>query len=222
MFEIHSTALTVHIAPLIESVGGHVGGCGPLHTLTGATHLCKPGTCGIIAGFYKNILGLNVVLGRGKVSILFDSGHLAPQSLVYKEDPRARAINAYDVQERSAYHIAIYIPDVEFQAAFKRAEAASLIYVNHRFEGGPPEFSSAATWEEACVAAQFRIKDLRYALVIQTVVSHSFIPPHTHTHPRSCSDPETNCLGLVLEHEIRNTKHKCFPFLAKDKIQSSM
>ena len=79
----------------------------------------------------------------------------------------------------------VYLGDEAFELAFQRCDAAGLVWVNPRFEGGPAEFASAATREEALRCGQFRLKDLR--------------------------DPGSGELCLVLEHEVRSTQHKSFP-----------
>jgi hypothetical protein len=66
-----------------------------------------------------------------------------------------------------------------------QADAAGLLWVNPRFEGGPPEFASAATVDDALTCGQFRVKDML--------------------------DPATQRVGLVLEHEVRSPNHKCNP-----------
>ena len=67
-----------------------------------------------------------------------------------------------------------------------RGRAAGLLFANARFEGGPPEFASALTWEEAEGAGQFRVKDLRGPAAGDEV-------------------------GLVLELEVRAPTHVSCP-----------
>lgn len=169
---------------------GHAGGSGSLLALACATMQVPPGAAGRLARFYEQTMGLAVEeeKGAGRVQVRFDSGQpgLVPQRLVFQEAEGAPPADAYETDERAAVHIAIYLPDeASFVRAFRRAEAAGLLYVNPRFEGGPAEFGSARTLDEALGCGQFRVKD--------------------------CVDPQTSELGAMLEHEVRFPQHKAFP-----------
>lgn len=97
-----------------------------------------------------------------------------------------RSQDSYGIVERARYHVCIYLPsEGDFEAAFRRADAAGAVFVNQRFLGGAPEFSSAVTWAEANACKQFRIKDMR--------------------------DPQSKRLVLALEHEVRSPLHRCCP-----------
>jgi len=147
-----------------------------------------PGKACAIGRFYEQILGLAVEEEAGRVAVRFESGRsgLPAQLLAFEEAADAPAADAYDVDEAAAVHIALYVRDeAAFVAAFERAEAAGIVYINPRFEGGPPEFASARTLGEAVAYGQFRVKD--------------------------CCDPATGRLGVVLEHEVRSPSHRAFP-----------
>ena len=75
----------------------------------------------------------------------------------------------------------------EFLDAFSRSEEAGALYVNPRFVGGPPEFASSASRQEAHDRGQFRIKDIR--------------------------DPKTRDLAIVLEHELDSCEYVCFKYV---------
>ena len=118
------------------------------------------------------------------VPFLSDAG---PQALIFCESEDAGPADAYDDCIQAQYHLALYLPSaVQFSRAFTRAEQLGVIYVNQRFQGGPPEFASSVTLEEAMASGQFRVKNL--------------------------VDPETGHLGLTLELEVRSPTHRCFPF----------
>ena len=122
--------------------------------------------------------------GAARCTVCFESG----QRLVFEEREDAPPHDAYDADPALAeYHLALYLPTAAaFQGAFDAAAAAGLLFANPRFEGGPPEFASALTWEEAEEAGQFRVKDLRGPAAGDEV-------------------------GLVLELEVRAPTHVSCP-----------
>eukprot|EP00441_Pelagodinium_beii_P032728 CAMPEP_0197627684 /NCGR_PEP_ID=MMETSP1338-20131121/6230_1 /TAXON_ID=43686 ORGANISM="Pelagodinium beii, Strain RCC1491" /NCGR_SAMPLE_ID=MMETSP1338 /ASSEMBLY_ACC=CAM_ASM_000754 /LENGTH=295 /DNA_ID=CAMNT_0043198473 /DNA_START=186 /DNA_END=1073 /DNA_ORIENTATION=+ len=186
------------IAQRLVSAGcGHAGGFGQLISMRRLVHSCRPGHAASIAGFYSKILQVEVRLESRRslqVAIVpFGKGSLE-QTLEFEENLDAPAACAYDEDESFKYHICMYLPADAFEAAFLRAEKAGLVWVNSRFEGGPPEFASPTSLAEVKSCGQFRVKDMR--------------------------DPSTGKCGLVLEHEIRSPTHKCFPM--KGAFSSSL
>jgi len=175
------------VADAITAAGSHADGTNTLVALSRVVHACRPGHAPIIAAFYRDILGIAVDVTAGAACVRFSAGgHLPPQELRFEENEDAPAPDAYDAEESAAVHLALYLPTQEaFEAAFDRCAAAGLVYVNERFEGGPLEFSSAHTREEAIACGQFRVKD--------------------------CVDPASGVKGLVLEHEVRSTAHRSCP-----------
>lgn len=83
------------------------------------------------------------------------------------------------------YHVCVYLEEAAWHTALARCEEAGLLYVNARFQSGPPHFASAADTAEALAVAQFRIRDL--------------------------VDPATGRILVVLEHEVRHPGHVCCP-----------
>ena len=141
-----------------------------------------------ISRFYSVVLGCPTRLlkdsaGLGCCEVIF----VGDQTLRYQEKRySAPPIDARDHDEAAAFHVCIYLTSASaFAEAFDRAQTAALLYVNPRFEGGPPEFASAATWDEALACGQFRVKDL--------------------------IDTTTREVALVLEHEVRSPAHRCCP-----------
>ena len=113
-----------------------------------AVHLIRPGMAPCIAAFWTQIIGCDATAtaAPARCTVAFASG----QQLVFEESDAAPPQDAYDTQERHAYHLAFYLPTAAaFQAAFEAAAAAGLLYDNPRFEGGPLEFASAVTWADA-------------------------------------------------------------------------
>lgn len=175
---------------------GHAGGSGAVLAMPRLVHPCRVGCADRIAAFYSEIMcadGVEVVTredGRRAAVVTFSGpGGAAAltQRLEFEEAEDAPPSDAYDHDEARRYHLAIYTADeAAFETAFRRAEAAGIVWVNERFEGAPPEFASPKTWAEAGVCQQFRVKDL--------------------------IDPRTKELGIVLEHEIRSPSHRCCPF----------
>lgn len=173
---------------LVSAGCGHAGGFQQLISMPRLVHRCRPGHAASIAGFYSRILQVQVCLekrGSLQVAIVPFGGGPLEQTLEFEESLDAPAACAYDEEEAFKYHICMYIPADAFEAAFLRAEAAGLVWVNSRFEGGPTEFASASSLAEARSCGQFRLKDML--------------------------DPSTGHCGLVLEHEIRSPTHKCYP-----------
>jgi catechol 2,3-dioxygenase-like lactoylglutathione lyase family enzyme len=151
--------------------------------------LCPIGRARIIASFFSRVLGVLVDYEEaGRATVRFESGKagLVAQQLVFEESADAQAADAYDRSEAAGVHLALYLPDAEsFAAAFGRVHAAGLLYINPRFEGGPPEFASAKSLEEALECGQFRVKD--------------------------CVEPDSGELGIVLELEVRYPAHSSYP-----------
>ena len=164
-------------------VGEHAGGSAGLVAMHTVTMPVPTGTAEAIGRFYSLVLGCVARFAKaGCCEVAFEG----QQTLRFEESADAPPVDAYDRNEAAAYHICIYLAsDAAFSAAFERARAANLLFINPRFEGGPPEFASAATWEEASACGQFRLKDM--------------------------VDVSTGSLGLVLEHEVRTPKHKSCP-----------
>jgi catechol 2,3-dioxygenase-like lactoylglutathione lyase family enzyme len=207
------------LADALATVRGHDGGAGPLLALTKATVAVRPGHAPRIAAFYRDVLGLEVEESAGRCAVRFEPAQraavdvtepdsasvgasagagLPAQSLEFEEHPDAPDADAYDRDEAAAVHVALYMPDAaSFEAAFRRAERAGLLYVNSRFEGGPPEFASAMSLEAALQLGQFRVKDCRA--------------------PAGAEDGggKVGPLGLVLEHEIRHPGHRSFPLVER-------
>lgn len=174
------------VPPGFAVAGRHAGGHGALVAMPSVMLEVKPGAAAVIADFYSRILCCAAACEQGPVgemcTVTFDQG----QTLVFKETEAAPPADAYDRDEASAYHVCVYLPTEDaFARAFGRASAANLLFVNQRFQGGPPEFASAATWDEALRCGQFRVKDV--------------------------VDESSGALALVLEHEVRSPAHKSCP-----------
>ena len=164
-------------------VGAHAGGWGKIVAMHSVTQLVRPGLAPCIAAFWTQIIRCDAAVTEGRCTVAFGSG----QQLVFEESANAPPPDAYDVQERHAYHLAFYLPTAAaFRAAFEAAAAAGLLYANPRFAGGPPEFASAMTWPEAHACGQFRVKELRGAAPNDEV-------------------------GVVLELEVRAPTHVSCP-----------
>ena len=187
--------------------GGHPGGCGQLVGMPRLVHFVRPGAAAHLFAFWTGVLRCEAALeaaavgsttaangappvaeaadaGAARCTVCFESG----QRLVFEEREDAPPHDAYDADPALAeYHLALYLPTASsFQGAFDAAAAAGLLFANPRFEGGPPEFASALTWEEAEEAGQFRVKDLRGPAAGDEV-------------------------GLVLELEVRAPTHVSCP-----------
>lgn len=168
-------------APLsFEVAGQHTGGHAGLVAMPTAVLRVPAQTVLALARFYSEVLGCSTHLAGSVCDVLFDGG----QKLRFRESTDAPPADAYDHDEAAAFHVCLYLRSAAaFADAFARTQAAGLLYVNPRFEGGPPEFASASTWDEASACGQFRVKDLR----------------------------DGAALGLVLEHEIRTPAHRSCP-----------
>ena len=164
-------------------VGAHAGGWDKIVAMPRLVHLIRPGLAPCVAAFWTQIIHCDAIATPARCTVAFASG----QQLIFEESAAAPPRNAYDAQERSAYHLAFYLPTAAaFCAAFEAAAAAGLLYANARFEGGPPEFASAMTWADAHACGQFRVKELRGAATSDEV-------------------------GLVLELEVRAPTHVSCP-----------
>ena len=169
-------------------------------------HRCAHNSAGAIGAFYRSVLGLDAHIDGGRCIVTFGGEASGPglglpeQRLVFDESgadedavdvaaqDRAAPASLQDLPEHRKYHVCIYLPSAEhFERAFRNAEAAGLVYVNQRFEGGPLEFASSRTWAEARQCGQFRVNRLE--------------------------DPHTGRLGLILEHEVRSPSHTSNPML---------
>ena len=196
-FARKATLLIRKCDPLLETkvrcCRGHDGGMGKLISMERITHLVKPGAAACLHSFFSEVLGCSkATISRSMASTMatctipFQS-NAGTQTLAFRESELAGENDAYDTNPQAQYHLAIYLPSaVQFSRAFIRAEELGLIFINERFEGGPLEFASSKTLEEAMVCGQFRVKNL------------------IHT--------KTGRLGLTLELEVRSPTHKCFPF----------
>ena len=180
--------LTLRQAPADFSVvGRHHGGHSRLVAMPSVVVEVRPGAAVGIMRFYTLVLGCparvhNRVGGTRCCTVAFDDD----QMLHFEESETAPALDAYNHEEAFASHVCIYLAtDDAFAAAFERCLAAGVIYVNQRFEGGPLEFASATTWEEARACGQFRLKDM--------------------------VDVTTGEVALVMEHEVRSPRHKSCP-----------
>ncbi|KAK3270295.1 hypothetical protein CYMTET_21300 [Cymbomonas tetramitiformis] len=164
-----------------ESLGARdlsrlASGSDRLISMPSAIHMCKYGSAKHIASFYTQILRCSVTLEEADAQrqsgarCVVHFGGLPPnypqcaeQSLIYYEQEEApeSITKAYDTSEVSKYHICVYMSSQDaYQAAFRRAQTAGLLYINERFQGGPPEFASSDTWKVAESCGQFRVKDL--------------------------------------------------------------
>lgn len=201
------------VAEAVAAMPGHPSGTGGLVALTRAVHHCLPGHAHTIARFYRDVLGLRtresaVATAGGDADadaspptniavIQFDAGHgLPPQALVFEERADAPPADAYDRDPaRHGVHVALYLPHADaFGAAFGACERRGLVFVNERFEGGPPEFASARTLEDALACGQFRVKDC------------VAVDPSDDARTSGEAAP-----GVVLEHEVRSPAHRAFP-----------
>ena len=197
--ETSAAALLIHggggdmLETRVRACEGHDGGMGTLIAMTRVTHLVQPGAAAHLHRFFTDILGCTAASMTRSMSspnvsctvpFLSDAGS---QLLVFQESSRAGLADAYDTDLRSQYHLALYLPSaVQFSRAFARANQLGVIFVNPRFRGGPLEFASSTTLEEAMASGQFRVKNLIH--------------------------PETGQIGLTLELEVRSPTHCCFPF----------
>jgi hypothetical protein len=179
----------------VRACEGHDGGVGALVAMTRVTHLVRPGAAACLHRFFTDILGCAAASISRSMSSSGSStasctvpflSKAGAQTLVFEESVHAGPADAYDTEPQSQYHLALYLPSaVQFSRAFERAERLGVIFVNARFEDGPPEFASSTTLEEAMASGQFRVKNLIH--------------------------PETGQLGLTLELEVRSPTHCCFP-----------
>jgi len=119
------------------------------------------GSSGKIQDFYYQVLGCTVVLGDTKCTVKVDNIVPGGQEVVFQECEKVTDPRPYDTDFAAQYHIAIYLDSNEsFLKAFQNAQKRGEVYVNPRFIGGPIEFSSAATLEEAEKSWQFRLRDI--------------------------------------------------------------
>lgn len=180
-------------AALAAAGRGHAGGLAGIVAMPRVTHPCPRGHAQHIAAFYRKVLGVDASLavaeetGLATAAISFRAADTLPlQTLEYEEQEGSPPADAYDQHEVFRYHVCLYLDtDEAFERAYRSAEAAGLVWVNERFEGGPIRLQSARTWAEADEVGQFRVKDLR--------------------------DPSSGALGIVLEHEIRCRRHTSCP-----------
>lgn len=209
--------------------GEHQGGSHGLQAMPRVSHHVRKGAAAQLQSFWAEILNCVTdldevpvsggVLGQAssaaRCTIRFATG----QELVFVEADAENAppANAYDTDEAAGYHLALYLPThAAFEAAFRRAEAAGLLFENPRFVGGPIEFASAMTWEEADDAAQFRIKDLgqsggiRTAMRTRTCDSVGGVESQARLTAPLGEDRVAEA-ALVLELEVRSPSHVCCP-----------
>ena len=171
--------------PSFSPAGAHPGGCGTLVAMPRLVHPLRPGAAQHLAAFWRDVLGCDAHETGGSCVVPFASG----QQLVFEEHDDAPPHDAYDTapDARAEYHLALYVPTAEaFRAAYERAEAAGLLFANPRFQGGPIEFASPMSWEEAERGGQFRVKELR-------------------------GPGAADAVGLVLELEVRSPTHVSCP-----------
>jgi catechol 2,3-dioxygenase-like lactoylglutathione lyase family enzyme len=207
--------------------GQHPGGSHGLRAMPRVSHHVRKGAVARLQIFWVDILGCAAgldevpvsggVLGHASSTARCTVRFVSGQELVFVEAEDAPTANAYDTDEAAGYHLALYLPThAAFEAAFRRAQAAGLLFENPRFVGGPIEFASAMTWEEADDAAQFRIKDLGRSDGIRTAAQKDSCgaagasdSPTRLTAPRS-KDRVAEA-ALVLELEVRSPAHVCCP-----------
>ena len=172
-----------------EAEGTHPGGSGGLVAMRSLVHPVRPGHATSVAAFFERVLDCPAVLetdtGHSALSctIVFASG----QQLRFIETADSPSPMAYSHDEPTAgYHLAFYAASHDaFGEAFRRSQAAGALYLNPRFEGGPPEFGNAMSYELAMSCGQFRVRDLCH--------------------------PNTGHLGLMLELEVRSPRHISCP-----------
>jgi len=171
--------------------GSHEGPKSQTLGIIEATHFCQPNTSARIAKFFEYIFGATVSCEKSSSTVYFGGAPLGTmtQSLIFQEcEINSGERNAYDIDEKHAYHIAFYVDDIDtFCASYDRCEALDLVFVNQRFEAPaiPPRFRSAKSKAEAIEFQQFRVKDI--------------------------IDLETGELLLSLEQEVRFPDHPCYP-----------
>ena len=146
--------------------GQHPGGAGSLVAIRRLVHPIGLGGAAPAAAFFSDVLGCETVrleederLGGPSCVVPFASG----QTLHFVETADAPAADAYVTDEAAAgYHLAMYVADHErFGRAFDLAQQRDCLFLNERFEGGPPEFGNAMTRELAMACGQFRVRDVR-------------------------------------------------------------
>ena len=134
-----------------------------------------------------------------------------------QDAPRA---DAYDCDEASAYHIAVYIDHVDaFRNAFSACEAMGCLYANPRFAKSPPEFGNAMEWELVESCGQFRIKDLGRPADAASAVDISDGEGRGATSNAAAGaagDAAGGGAALVLEVEIRSLTHRSCPLTRAD------
>ena len=180
--------------------GSHPGGSGTLVALTRCVQLVRPGAAARLHAFWEMALGAVSELVQNKrpdgsthshCVVRFSSG----QQLIFDERDDAPPADAYDCEERSAYHLAIYVDHMDaYRTAFSACEAIGCLYANPRFAAAPPEFGNAMEWEKVQACGQFRIKDMG-------------VTPEAADADRA---------ALVLEVEVRSVMHRSCPLSRKD------
>jgi len=182
VFKIH----TIHKveAEAIRQLGGHSGGSDRMLGIKGVRIFCPTGTCQIISKFYETTFRASTEIQGGTCSVLFEGP--CKQSLTFEEVDGVVSDN-YDMDYIHQYHVACYVDSREaFLSSFAMTQKNGCLFVNPRFQGGPVEFASSETENEARACWQFRIKDIKNPMQEQQVV-------------------------YQLEHEVRSTDHVSFP-----------
>lgn len=182
-----------------RSAGTHPGGTHLMVRLRSVRLRCPLHSTLAVRAFYEELLFTPVHLAPGQpglgkgaqtATVLFRSG----QKIVFEEDPAFLQARPYDVDESQRFHVAVYLESEEqFEAAFERSEPLDLHFINPRFQGGPIEFASAASLQEARAAHQFRLKNM----------------------PKNiCKQGCAWDVAFQFEHEVRSPEHVSFPLSA--------
>ena len=211
-----------------EAHGSHPGGIGGLIAITRCVQLVRPGSASRLHTFWSTALGASSELNERQMPsggthahciVRFNSG----QQLIFDEREDAPPADAYDTEEKSAYHLAVYCDHVDsFKHAFSACEALDVLYANPRFARSPPEFGNAMEWELVQSCGQFRIKDMGRPPSQQQ---------HQQQEPSAAAVDVTDGGGsgagsssgvpaaaLVLELEIRSVSHVSCPLTRADIV----
>ena len=190
--------------------GSHPGGVGNLVALRRLVCPIRPGAAAAVADFFSRVLGCPAALLLGGDDVYEEDGDgdeegapprcvvtfASGQTATFIECADAPPADAYEVDEpKHGYHLALYVDShAAFGKAFVAAAAAGCLFSNPRFEGGPPQFSNAMTYELALECGQFRVRDVRDG---------------------------AGALVLMLELEIRSPRHVSWPLGNKPRPSPS-
>ena len=133
----------------------------------------------------------------------------------------APAADAYDHDEASAYHLAVYCDHMDgFQLAFSACEAMGALYANPRFAAAPPEFGNAMEWGKVQACGQFRIKNLGRRAPPPPPADAAAVDVFDAVRGDASGEGAVarSDAALVLEVEVRSVNHKSCPLTRADVV----